>query len=516
MHSIAKAALFLIAALIILSAPFVLKGDAAEYITQTQSLAFNASLSINEKEIAPYFNSTNPFHYALTGDEPHCLDLKESCLTGSGFGSLYPDKNGNLRIAHSPAYSVVVSPVYKLIHLVDRSGHFEYYTFRLANAFFLFLPIVFCSSPIVFFLVVILSPLFPYASWEHPEIFQWSCITLAFLWIRSEAARLRAISPYMLAIGCIQNFPALPFFLPLFLLSEQRFSLRNIIHFGLAAMLGLVFPLYSYLFFGVFSPIEALGHASTQYASLSKTTALLISPSIGGVWTYPGLFIFAALLIRHVGFLRWCCLALTTLLLIYLMSSMANLNSAMDGSSRYLCWLLAPWFGLILGSDWSGLRRSQLIFASVLTLGIFGYLGGAKFRGWRTIPRLSFDKTLETVSQRTYPVGLCFEDPEVIYEKIIDHELMRPFHFNQVVKQHVQEGEIWVIPRRASGSLMHEISTIPADSQIYSCPRENATLIKNTSGNVDQLLELKFAKHPYWGQYIILFVKNNSSGQVTN
>lgn len=508
-------------------------GDSLEYVMQTQAIALHGTLAIPLNPVREYFNQTNPFgaqiasegsetaaNAAVTDRESSaCSGLHESCQRGGGWGSLYQDRFGGWRYVHSPLYSLVAAPIYFVLNVVHGTGTLEYYSFRIANvlALLMVVGLIAAKVPTTRFLfllatVFLSSPIIAYLSWDHPEVLQWSLIVAAFFLITQEDSRASELAPFLVAVAAIQNFPILAFLVPLWLMGPRRLGWQTLLRYIAAAAIGLSFVAYSYWYFGVPSPIGALGHASTEFISVGKVLAFLGSPSMGGVWCYPGVVFLAAILFFTKRSWPLVALVLVTFALTAMMCAMANMHSAMEGSSRYLCWIVAPWFGVVAASSWERYRPFTLGIIAVAVLTIYVVFGLPALDRAEAMPRVTFDRSLESLAATWYPAMLCGEDPETLYELMENRELFAPWQFDAPAQARLSSGDLWVIPRR--GLRKGNTVDLPYDQlppTYFACPPQKA--MRSFRGKVMLRAErkLRFEGHPVLGDYLLLFVPRNRS-----
>jgi len=442
-----------------------LRGDGREYILQTQALALRGELRIDTAAARDYWNRTNPFGVELEGARPPARELSEQSQAGGGFGGLYPDRWGAYRYIHFWGYSLVVAPVYLLLHGLGGRG-WEYHAFRVVNLFCLLLPFWLAwrrsrSWPLlVISLLALITPLPAYLNWAHPELFCFGLTLTALL--TAGQPRRPGLSAALLAVAAAQNLPLLCFF-PVHLIAalprrppplEREAAggqsvplslwaswLASYLPAGLLIALTLVWNKQQ---FGVFNVIAGLGLARLEYAAWSRVADVFLSPLIGAVWFYPLCFLLLPALARRRQAVLLAAVVLTTGGATWLATATANFNSDQVGALRYTTWLLAPlWFVLLDAATEGHLRRNVFLIGVGVTLAVSScYHSG---RWWR------YDDNLHCLQSASalYRWLHYADDPELLAESIMGRELLRPATFNGAYLWNLgPHTTLWLISRR--------------------------------------------------------------------
>ncbi|NCC52984.1 MAG: hypothetical protein EOM20_17475 [Spartobacteria bacterium] len=439
-----------------------LHGDGKEYILQTQSIVLDGSIRVDVDAARAYWNRTNPYGNTLNAAKKAGGRLTERAQAGGGFGGLYPDRFGDYRYYHFWMYSLVVAPLYALFHLLLPGGTLEYQSFRIMNILFLCLPFALMWIRARTLPVLLLSafacvtPLIGYTEWQHPELFCFCMIMLAF-W--SLGLKRHAWSaPLWLGLGASQNIPIALFYIPLSLLHFLRHRSRGWHYFlkmtpayGLGVLLAASSMFYYQYYFGVPNVIAAVGLADVSHASWARVGHLFFSPLIGACWAFPVCFlgtpsavcrksrVFIPVTVLSIIAVSWLCVTTT------------NFNSSQIWALRYTVWQLAPLWFIVLNSEWqvSTIRlngRSALFVIEVLLIFLIVQffwawpLGEKDVRGFLGCGRSGIGVNA-LYALTPYP-----EDVEVLTENIQTRELRHPDQFQGVylweVDKHTHVGVV--------------------------------------------------------------------------
>jgi len=510
-------------------------GDGLEYTVQTQAIVLNRQLKIDREAISDYWNRTNPYGKELSVLPAISIDLRESSQARGGFGGLYPDRFGEYHYSHFWIYSLVVAPLYALLHAIFPGGGLEYQAFRIMNVIFLCTPFLVAwgtrgSWPrLIISALILASPLLPLTDWQHSELFCFCFIFLAFQAVKSK--RFRFFGPLLLGAAAGQVLPIILFF-PVHLFYRLTYSRpegkrrpdgKIFLSYLLGGLLALSSVLYYWYYFGVFSVLGAVGLASPEYASIKRALHFFLSPMIGGFWLFPTCFLFLPAIIGKKNYL----FVLGTLFSVagaaWMASATDNLNAGQVGSSRHLIWLLAPLWYIVLNRDW-GIRklrkdgRSILFYlALAINMGLIIY-----FRSHLLIRKdigkfATCRRAVEEVAafHRLIPYH---DDVEIMVENITGQEMFfRLGSFNGIYIWNLGDNRsIWIISRRALRNLRRlnwEEKRIPR----YRVSPENNTVFREENGTITLSPDKinKFCRHPLAGDYVLVRV-NRTVGRISS
>jgi hypothetical protein len=417
-------------------------GDGLEYILQTQSFLFEQSISIERESRSKYWNQTNPYTIELSvapSSQNGTYSLSERDQAGGGFGSLYPNRNGEYYFVHSWVYSLFCSPIYGIVKVLF---NYEYRSFAVANSLFLGAALVWGAGSLFGFLVaafILCTPIAGYLSWTTPEVFQFSLLSLGF---SAPICRRKFLAPLLVGIAGAQNFPALAFLAPLALLKLKDVPDRKwvetikglVLEFVPGVIIGLLPWIYYFIKFGTPNLIVALNQASTSNSSFPRLISFLFSPLAGAFWFYPVFFLFLPLLFLNSKPQKtWALILITTIILLlsYAMTGMLNFHSQQLGATRYAAWIFAPVAGLLLSADLGTLKAERifLCFALVLTVTATHFYKNYLFILGKH-PRTNYLGLFPEPAKRLYRLGTFNEEPEVLVEQLRREELRAPWEFD--------------------------------------------------------------------------------------
>ena len=507
-----------------LRGPPILHGDGREYVLQTQAIVFDRSLRIDPDARRDYWNATNPYGLVLGATRPPADRLVEHKQAGGGFGGLYPDRFGRYRYYHFWLYSAVVAPVYGLFHLFDPSGSIEYFSFRFVNVLFLLLFFVLAwrraaGGPTLAVLALLTcSPLIPYCDWAHPELF---CLALSFAAFHfADRPKGRLAAPLLLGLAASLNPPILFFFPALFLfaaVSPDRPLRQAPVHllaaFALGGAVALSSMAYFQFYFRTPSVISAVGLASLDYASLSRTLDVFFNPFVGALWFFPLALLAVFTCFRRGRRLADAVLLAGVLAAAWLCSATANFNAGQVGTVRYAVWLLAPlWFVLFQriprqfqrspqGLAWIAALLLGLAFAVHFRTGLLLEKNIDRFGGsWRARPEVA-------ALLRIFPYA---GDAEILAENILGEELRHPSRFRDVYCWDLGHDRLlWLFPERAlaRGLPIYVRTDTPEDLSFAARPAQPVPLESQSDGLRLQLPTdplPRLLRHPVLGNYLLL------------
>jgi len=514
-----------------LSGKNILYGDGKEYILQTQSMIFDHSIKIDTTARKEYWNMTNPYGIRLWQTQPLVsITLTEQSQARGGFGGLYPDKFGNYRYYHYWLYSAIVSPIYYIFHIIDSTGRLEYLSFSIANFLLLLFAFwyAFKMNPrlpsIITLFLLLFTPIVAFVNLQHPEIFCFSLIFLAFSLLTNK--KFKFLSPIFLGLAASMNAPIILFFPALFIIDLKNVDsckLKKVYKLLLGYTIGLIIaisPLIYYMYyFNTPNVIAHIGLASIDNASISRVIDIFLNPFIGAVFFFPMLFFLLPECIKKENWLIFCLLSTSVIAATWLATSTANFNSSQIGTVNYILWLLAPlWYFLFKNMPQSfAIKPRGYIAAACLILSIILIMY------FKTYKLLHSDITTFLGTQRAQPeiaklfrISNYFGDPELLAENILTKELRSPSDFNDVYVWDLgHDSYIWIFPESTIQKSLPLIFTSkePENVKFNASPKQ--TLNFDIKDNLITLNlynnAVKMHKHPVFGNYLIIKSKGNVS-----
>ena len=509
-------------------------GDGREYVLQTQSIFFDASLAVDPALRTQYFNRTNPFGIQLEQTQrrsPGQDSSGEERQFGSGFGSLYLASDGSYRYIHSWIYSMATVPAYAILHYLA-PGKAEYSAFRVVNILALFVPLALwwraapALNTFLFLAVMLASPITPHLQFAHPEVFCLSCVLLSFLSIRSPVAR--PLSPLVLGLGAAQNIPIAFFFpLHLWLMLEvlgfniksftSRKSLLLFTWYAVAALPPLAILTYNYKLFGTFNLIVHLGQADFRYLSLRKIVSVFISPLIGCLWYLPASWLGVVIALGRGHFKNALLFTLSVLVVATLSSTTANINSAQLSACRYAVWYLGPLYVLPFFFSSQprpimGVREIVGWSVGLLSIGlIWAQLNTYRFLTNPNLQFLTLQRAVPEVAA-LYRISHFHDDIEPIVENLTRREIPVPHRFRGIYVWNLGgDQSLWIVSKRAMN--ISTIFEVEANNDLSQFPVVQDAFEVTGVGDRRFLLrvrpEVSFSEHPHLGAYLMLWVPSD-------
>lgn len=517
-----------------LSGHHILHGDGREYILQTQSIVFDRTLAIDAEARRDYWNATNPYGVTLRGVRLPASTLSEASQAGGGFGGLYPDRFGNYRYYHYWLYSAVIAPVYSLFRFMDPSGDLEYFAFRFVNvclllAFFILAYRQRPHGPTLAVLVLLLfSPLIPYADWQHPELF---CLVLVFASF-CMATRPKTVwaSPFLLGLAASMNPPILLFF-PCHLMVALRSRVWRqakdccvwAAWYALAGLLALSSAFYFLYYFDTPSLISSIGLASLQHASISRAVDIFFNPFVGALYFFPMLLLLLPTCVSRKNAVLFLAVAASTFLAAWLATSTSNLNAGQVGTVRYAVWLLAPlWYCLFsqIPTRFERTRRGKILIAA-LGLSVLMIIH------FRTYELLNKEIQRFGGSRRARPEVATLVrlvpyvgDVEIAVENILGHELAPARRFNGIYLWDLGSGHtLWIFSERSVWRQRPVVFQVDNPDEIQFTASPAQPVLWKAQDKVITLLPWEHPKmhnHPVLGKYLMLRSKGNITRVLNN
>ncbi len=517
-----------------LRVPLLEFGDGREYVIQTQAIVFDGTLSVDPVRRAEYWNATSPFDVRLNGTPssvPTQERVGEQRQFGGHFGALYLDTRRGFRYVHSWVYSLVVAPVYVLLHAAA-PPFAEYYAFRVANIALLLVPLLVLwsrhasLSTLAFLALVLASPITPHLQFAHSELFCFACVFLGLLTAPQKGWRF--VSPFLIGMGAAQNIPIALFF-PLHAwlrwralgrgeLQSMRAVLGNLmVPYALAASLPLGIMGYNWSVFGVPNLIAELGQADLRYLSVRRMVSVYLSPIIGNVWYFPASW-FAVLWAFTSGrgkLAVW--FVLSTLLVSALSSTTSNIYSAQLSACRYAVWYLASLYALPfvpLVSDVSPRRsavgRVVMLGAGLVVLLVQIYLGTWQFLLGNWAPFSPMHRATPAVAS-LYRLTRLDDDIEPLVENLVGSEIRQPHTFSGIYVWNVGSNEsVWIVSLRALRQKPRIVVRSSGDLVKDSALREIFDVDAGSSSEfvLSARPGVTVDRHPILGGYKLLWVSS--------
>ncbi len=489
-----------------LESDYVIRGDSVEYIVQTQSIVLNQQLLIDTASLASYWNTTAPFSQRLKESRKPVIGatLLEKSQAGGGFGSLYPDSRGDYRYIHFWTYSLLASPIYAILHLLDSSQILEYQSFRILNVILLcspFLILLLRQSSwrsLAIFAFFASSPLGGYTSWHSPEVMCFSFLLSAFLLYDSENKWLGRLAPLLIGLACTHYLPAVFSFaipaLGFYKKEGVRGLLRpdRIIFYSLGIILVLGNPAYYFYYFNTPIVLGKLKLAGLHFSSLSRALDFYFNPFTGGVWYFfPMIAVYLMAWEKENTLIDILALVVCTAT-AYLCSGVNNFNSASFGCARYVTWAMSPL--LFCAIQKVAFIRLRLLTIGVLVISIF--IWGAVWRPDKLVFQgidLTYQDSLRPATAKIIRVTRFPGSPETFAENIGHNDFLAAHHFNGIYIWNISSKKsLWLVSKRAYLSLKYLAMQLPSQC------RSKRNRFGRLFGVKDDKLQMLTAKKIRW------------------
>lgn len=313
-------------------------GDGFEYIYMSESFIQHNTPDLQE----------NDFKIA-----------QEKLTTQNKFTS-FPDshsgffmaENGKYYSYHFWLYSLVVSPVQSVIKAFHGN---ELRAFGVTNALFYIamLWVIFYLAPqknrFLLTGLMAFSPLIPYITWTHTEIFSATLVAMALVfWLRKNYK----LSLLLSSLASCQNPPIIIFTIwvgctYLYGIYKQyretkKFDLFDFAITGLCALPIIFSPLFYYINFGTFNLIKHVGGSDFGLISFHRFLSFFFDLNQGAV-LYTGilLFVFIYYAIKNLVHKNFKCFELVIMCLGFVVLSMTtpNWNCGTSVFLRYFVWV---------------------------------------------------------------------------------------------------------------------------------------------------------------------------------
>ncbi len=355
-------------------------GDGVEYILMTESFNNHLSPELKEKDINKYISFINKYKSDFLNEDVF-LDIKQLFShknklleNRSGF---YVSKNGKIYSYHFWLYSFVNLPIRWCLGAL----HLDItYTFIITNYLLLFFAIfiVFRSKNLNYFdkiwvtLFLILSPIYWYLHWSHPEVFS-STLVFSSLVLFFDKKNYWAI---LLMSMASTHFP--PLFIPtafmlIYTLIQRGLTIKNLF-LGAVSSSFVIIPSLFYLYnFSVPNLIIKGGFISTNYVTLNRLHNFFFDVNQGMILGLPlVLIVCIILLIYRIVKLKFSIidgLLLSVLLMSYFYMQMANWNHGMSVVNRYVIWnaMFVLFYFIWFAKDFRIRQKMVLFFMALLT-----------------------------------------------------------------------------------------------------------------------------------------------------
>ena len=253
---------------------------------------------------------------------------------------------------HFWLYPLVVSPIQQIIELFHGN---PLRAFGLTNAL-LYLTMLWCvyllstsDKRTWLTLLMAMSPLVPYITWTHPEVFSASLLAVALVFYFRKNLQMSILFS---GLAACQNPPILFFTVwcgCLYLwhtykkyIDEHTFDFREFIITGLCSLPLLLSPLFYWINYSTPNLIAKIGASKLEFINFGKFLSYFFDLNQGAI-VYSGLLllIFLWLVVKNLVLKKFKYFELVIISLIMIISCLTtpNWNSGMSHVMRYFVWL---------------------------------------------------------------------------------------------------------------------------------------------------------------------------------
>lgn len=317
----------------------IIEGDGFEYVYMAESFVQHKTPDLQENDI-------KIAQKHLSEQNPH-ISIRPNAYSG-----YYEGNNGKYYCYHFWLYSLIVSPVQKILHALHLN---ELKSFVITNTFLYLLMLWFIylygreKKRLILTVLMAASPLIPYIIWPHTEVFSAALVTVALVCYYN-----KNIQPAILfsAIAACQNPPIgflTIYFGCVYLYNvfqkyrrEYCIDLRDFIIAGLCGLPLIFSPLFYYIYFSTFNLIQKAGAARFDEISFHKFFSYFFDLNQGAI-VYSGLLmvVFLWCLIRNIWLRNFKNFELVVCLILMTVLSLTTpvWNCGMSVVLRYFVWM---------------------------------------------------------------------------------------------------------------------------------------------------------------------------------
>ena len=312
-------------------------GDGREYILMTESFFNHGSPDLRDGDMAAYKRLREIYKF-----EDY---IKKNYNYARVF---FKAENGRLYSYHFWMYSLICLPAKAVLHYVPLN---EVKAFQLTNALLLILAlfhIVFKLQmndvqKVLFLFLMIFSPAFWFVRWTHPEIFSFSFVTIALVFMNRKKWPLAIL---FAAVASIQNQPIviLVAFFWLKALIESKSKIKDFFVLSISGMPALIPFIFYFVNFGTFSLLKTVA-TDPSNMSIFLVLEMFFDANLGMFPYIPVvLAVFFIIIFRDIFIQKKFTLSVQFLLILILMMLLCTLtvdwNHGTVGPTRYIIWML--------------------------------------------------------------------------------------------------------------------------------------------------------------------------------
>ncbi|MCS7464246.1 hypothetical protein N0M98_29520 [Paenibacillus doosanensis] len=306
-------------------------GDGWEYFGMIVSFANHFTPDLKKEDIEIIHSTALQYN------------IDANVIKNIDYSGYFKDLSGNFYSYHFWFYSLICVPVFFMLKLFHLN---TFKVFQITNAIFLIIMFWWILHKNSFsirkktwlILASILSPIWLYLPWSHPEVFSYVLLFIGLI----ELYEKRLLSSVVLiSLASLQN-PAIAIMVAciiiFYIFSTKKID-KSFIVMSFCSCIVLVPYLFYYINYKQFNIIASSGYASSSLITISKISSLFFDLNFGMILFIPVLLIgFIWLVFRlNKEVIFW---AIVLLMLSMICATQANWNSGMMYINRYSVWMI--------------------------------------------------------------------------------------------------------------------------------------------------------------------------------
>lgn len=381
--------LIFILLLVVFSKPSAPTGDGVEYILTTEALFNHQSFDIRAEDSKSYkkqatlkqeWNSV-PRHQVFDSLEKFFAQRQSLEYLDVCAASYYVNKEHKIYVHHFVFYSLLNLPMRYVMQLTNNEPLIG---FDLTNVLFITLTCILLLfytkdsfwHALAITLIFFFNGMFWYIKWTHTEVLTCCLVTASLFLFFNKRLYL---SVFLMALASLQNQPLaiLVFFMVLYTIFANRFTIKSFLLSGLCSWIVLLPSLFYYYLFGITNLVSHGGYLDKHNVTIDRVIGFFVDLDQGAILAIP--LILPAYLILLLFFtiksirernIEWSLfIPIAILFISCLVSMMTNWVHGMAVINRYAIWISAiisvHFYFLLLKTEIKEAIRS-IILAAVI------------------------------------------------------------------------------------------------------------------------------------------------------
>ncbi|WP_028553091.1 hypothetical protein [Paenibacillus sp. UNC451MF] len=306
-------------------------GDGWEYFGMTLSFVNHFTPDLKKEDIEIIHSTALQYN------------IDTNIIKSIDYSGYFKDLSGDYYSYHFWFYSLLCTPVFFLLKIFHMN---TFKVFQVTNSIFIIIMFWWIlnknsfsiKKKIWLVLASILSPIWLYLPWSHPEVFSYVFLFIGII----ELYEKRLINSIVLiSLASLQN-PAISIIVACIILfhiySSKRLDKKFII-MSLCSCIVLIPYLFYFINYRQFNIIASSGYASSSLITINKILSIFFDLNFGMILFIPVILIgFIWLLFRlNKEAIFW---AIILLMLSTICATQANWNSGMMYINRYSVWMI--------------------------------------------------------------------------------------------------------------------------------------------------------------------------------